>query len=389
MKKRFISLVLVLGMCLTLTVPVVAVDKSTEKLMTYISLVRNGILDEFAKEYNMQSNPKWLYSLDGVTMQAEEYYTPFSQDDTWVLTNTGKEKCHVYLFCTYLPWQVWDVTSGAVGLYNFSKLTVWSKSGEFVDITNGTPSLDTIVLVGPGESTSFSAKDFISYGDDGTGQVLYIINVMFLFPDSTTEDYIGLQLVLMRDEDGTAEIVLKAMQSGVGIVSPTIQGSPSAASHPNFTDVAADSPFKDAIDWAIAQNITKGTTPSTFSPGNTCTVSHILTFLWRAFGEEEIMDDERTAVIYLANMLGADLKNLNAPCTRAMAVTYLWKAANCPTPTKAISFTDVPADAEYATAVAWAVENGITSGTSASTFSPDKVCTRGQIVTFLYRIAAF
>ena len=75
------------------------------------------------------------------------------------------------------------------------------------------------------------------------------------------------------------------------------------------------------------------------------------------------------------------------PCTRAMAVTYMWKAAGSPS-AEAASFTDVSADADYAQAVAWAVEKGVTAGTSDTTFSPDSVCTRGQIVTFLHRALA-
>ncbi|MCI8478054.1 MAG: hypothetical protein HFE97_06860, partial [Oscillospiraceae bacterium] len=75
----------------------------------------------------------------------------------------------------------------------------------------------------------------------------------------------------------------------------------------------------------------------------------------------------------------------NIPCTRSMAVTYMWKAAGSPTPSAKVSFTDISAGTDYASAVAWAVEKGVTSGTSSTTFSPDSICTRGQIVTFLHR----
>ncbi len=74
----------------------------------------------------------------------------------------------------------------------------------------------------------------------------------------------------------------------------------------------------------------------------------------------------------------------DAPCTRSMVVTYLWKLAGSPA-AEASKFIDVSASADYAQAVAWAVEQGVTSGTSETTFSPDQTCTRGQIVTFLYR----
>ena len=172
----------------------------------------------------------------------------------------------------------------------------------------------------------------------------------------------------------------------------TPAGTPAA---PKFTDVAANSPFAAAIDWAVAEGITLGTTETTFGPGSTCTVSHILTFLWRANGKpgarEGVADrdaawkwaveNELTAAVSVANPM-AD------PCTRAMAVTFMWKAAGSPEVETEKEFTDVAAGAEYAAAVAWAVENGVTSGTGDGTaFSPDNTCTRGQIVTFLYRAA--
>ena len=132
------------------------------------------------------------------------------------------------------------------------------------------------------------------------------------------------------------------------------------------------------------EKITNGKTATTFGPGDTCTVSHILTFLYRA-EKGAGSGNERAAVTAWANGLGIDTSNLSASCTRAMAVTYMWIAAGSPAPSKTASFTDVDADAEYAQAVAWAVEKGVTTGTSADAFSPDKTCTRGQIVTFLFR----
>lgn len=152
-----------------------------------------------------------------------------------------------------------------------------------------------------------------------------------------------------------------------------------------FTDVAASSPYKDAISWAVQENIAAGYSDATFRPGNTCTASHILTFLWRANGRPGDRDDERTAVIAWAKSLDIDTSDVSVPCTRAMAVSYLWKAAGSPSSSTSASFADVASGADYATAISWAVEKGITNGTGADAFSPDKTCTRGQIVTFLYR----
>ncbi len=108
-----------------------------------------------------------------------------------------------------------------------------------------------------------------------------------------------------------------------------------------FVDVAEGSYYEEAIDWAVEKGITNGVSSNMFAP--------------------------------------------NDPCTRAQIVTFLWRATGSPAPKSMSSFTDVPADAFYAKAVAWAVENGITSGTGESKFSPNSTCTRAQAVTFLYR----
>ena len=163
-----------------------------------------------------------------------------------------------------------------------------------------------------------------------------------------------------------------------------------------FTDVADNSPFRAAIGWAVKEGITNGTSATTFSPGNTCTTAQILTFLWRANGSPNsnaacpASDVAETSPFYKA-LCWANEKDLmtkgsgSTPCTRAAAVTYLWKLAGSPKMSVNSSFTDVPASADFAQAVAWAVEQGVTNGVSASEFAPDSTCTRGQIVTFLYR----
>nr|WP_325258935.1 S-layer homology domain-containing protein [uncultured Oscillibacter sp.] len=164
-----------------------------------------------------------------------------------------------------------------------------------------------------------------------------------------------------------------------------------APAAPKFADVAADSPFAAAIDWAVEEGITKGKTETAFGPRDVCSVSHILTFLWRANGkpgaEEGTADSAALGKWAVEQKLIAEGESVSAPCTRVMAVTYLWKAAGEPAAETEIQFTDVDKDADYAPAVAWAVEKGITSGKTADTFAPTDTCTRGQIVTFLYRAA--
>lgn len=164
-----------------------------------------------------------------------------------------------------------------------------------------------------------------------------------------------------------------------------------------FADVPGDSGYAKPVAWAVEKGITTGTSETTFSPNQDCTVAQILTFLWRAngsprptgsnpFTDVKSGDYYADAAVwaYEQGMVPGGTLSGNTLCTRATAVTYMWKAAGSPS-AKAAGFTDVSPESGYAAAVAWAVEQGVTFGTSATTFSPDNVCTRGQIVTFLYR----
>lgn len=243
MKKKAVSLFLTFILSLVLTIPALAADQNTEGMLNCIILVRNGLLDEKKSEWQMKTDQPWLYSRDGTTIESEEGYFPFSLEDTWVFTNTGTKKCLIYLACEHLPWDVWNVASGPVGLYNFSKISVLCKSGGFVDMEDSSFDLSRVAKIGPGESISFSAKDFISQDDDGTRQIVYVLDMMFQFLDTGEETYTGsLYMFFMRDEAGTAECILKAMQSGIGIVSPNTPESP--PSYSNFMDVSVNSPYK-------------------------------------------------------------------------------------------------------------------------------------------------
>ena len=156
------------------------------------------------------------------------------------------------------------------------------------------------------------------------------------------------------------------------------------------------------MNWAVAQGITAGTTATTFSPNNPCTRAQAVTFLWRAAGspapENSTMSftDVAEGSYYHDAVLWAVENGItkgtsdtafspNATCTRAQIVTFLWRSQKSPASDSVNPFTDVAADAYYANAVLWAAENGVTSGTTATTFSPNNNCTRAQIVTFLYR----
>lgn len=172
-----------------------------------------------------------------------------------------------------------------------------------------------------------------------------------------------------------------------------------------FPDVAEDAFYADAVKWAIEAFITDGTSRYAFSPEAFCTRGQIVTFLDRMphelpYPEEyEAFTDVSWDAFYfhpvywayengISNGTSATTFSPEAYCTRAQAVTFLWRFAGCPKAENAEKqFDDVKETDYYYDAVAWAVENGITLGTSEHTFSPDAACTRAQIVTFLYRYA--
>ena len=173
-----------------------------------------------------------------------------------------------------------------------------------------------------------------------------------------------------------------------------------ALAAPAFTDVKPGDYFAAPVNWAVSKGITNGTSNTTFSPGQTCTRAQILTFLWRAAGSpgsgtrgtyySDVAEDAYYAQATnwatewgLLDIEGVYLKP-DTPCSRGEAIQYIWAVAKRPG-AAAVSFKDIKAGTPLANAVSWAVHAGVTNGTSATTFSPNQTCTRGQIVTFLHR----
>ena len=169
-----------------------------------------------------------------------------------------------------------------------------------------------------------------------------------------------------------------------------------------FVDVATGSYYEDAVDWAVENGITKGTDDTHFSPDGICTRVQAVTFLWRAAGspkpETRTMPftDVPVGSYYYDAVLWAVENGItmgtsdttfspNATCSRAQIVAFLWRSEKSPAAGTANPFADVKSDAYYADAVLWAVKENITKGTTSTTFSPNADCTRAQIVTFLWR----
>ena len=169
-----------------------------------------------------------------------------------------------------------------------------------------------------------------------------------------------------------------------------------------FIDVPAGSYYEDAVIWAVDKGITTGTSAATFNPNGICTRAQAVTFLWRAAGSPAAKSsampfaDVKAGSYYYDAVLWAVEQGItkgtsdtmfgpDATCTRAQIVTFLWRANGSPVASGNSAFTDVASDAYYAAAVTWAEKNGVTGGIGNGLFGSNNNCTRAQIVTFLYR----
>ena len=221
----------------------------------------------------------------------------------------------------------------------------------------GLPNYDLTKLKASDVTYKIISRGWMDLCNPGAGFDSHTADTRVALDGKTYHDYtIYLQSTVYEVEAGhTLALVIYAYEPGMARYTQnyqiTIDNSTVSADIPvnakrtaSFADVSSDSYCADAVKWAVENGVTNGTTATTFSP--------------------------------------------NAACTRGQIVTFLWRAAGSPAPKTTVNpFTDVAADAYYAKAVLWAVENGITNGTTAATFSPDAPCTRAQAVTFLFRSA--
>ena len=183
----------------------------------------------------------------------------------------------------------------------------------------------------------------------------------------------------------------------------TVTPAPGGATQNPFVDVKQGDYYYDAVQWAVGKKITSGTSATTFTPDGICTRAQTVTFLWRSQGspkaagaENPFTDVSKDAYYYdavlwavkqgITNGTSATTFSPDATVTRGQTVAFLWRVAKQPQADQTANpFADVTQDAYYYNAVLWAVAKEITNGTSSTTFSPDQGCTRAQIVTFLWR----
>ena len=212
----------------------------------------------------------------------------------------------------------------------------------------------------------------------------------------TVTDANGNQLKLTDNGDGTYTFT---MPSSKVTVNADFEKAGS------FSDVASGAYCFDAVEWAVKNGVTNGLTDTTFGPSEACTRAQIVTFLWRAAGSpapvsgENPFSDVSSEAYYYNAVLWAVEQGIttgtsdttfspDATCTRAQAVSFIWRAAGKRQGAAASDFADVTSGEYYEGAVNWAVEKGVTNGVSETSFAPASPCTRGQIVTFIYRWAA-
>ena len=211
----------------------------------------------------------------------------------------------------------------------------------------------------------------------------------------TVTDRNGAELSLTDAGGGRFTFVMPASRVAV-----SASFLPSDSGNPAFTDVSEGDFFHDAVHWAVSRGIASGVSASAFRPDAVCTRAQMVTFLWRAAGSPKSSGNHpfsdvpdgayySDAVLWavengIARGTGPETFSPNDAVTRCQAVAFLYRAAGAPA-VSGSSFSDVPAGAWYADAVAWAAASGVTNGTGNHRFSPSDACTRGQIVTFLYR----
>ena len=183
----------------------------------------------------------------------------------------------------------------------------------------------------------------------------------------------------------------------------TVTPAPGGTTQNPFVDVKQGDYYYDAVQWAVGKKITSGTSATTFTPDGICTRAQTVTFLWRSQGspkaagaENPFTDVSKDAYYYdavlwavaqgITNGTSATTFSPDATVTRGQTAAFLWRVAKQPQVDQTANpFADVTQDAYYYNAVLWAVAKEITNGTSSTTFSPDQGCTRAQIVTFLWR----
>lgn len=303
-----------------------------------------------------------------------------------------------------IPVSAWGTNLGEIAT---------GPSEDFLSVNNTPDEKDEEDAVSDSGSSSSSVSKTVSVGSSANGSVTASPknaskgdtvtvavrpNTGYQLDTITVTDQTGKKITLTDNGDGTFSFTMPAS-------SVTVKAAFKPAAFPVFTDVPSGSYYEEAVRWAAENGATAGTDSAHFSPDGICTRAQAVTFLWRAAGSPAPKSsampftDVPAGSYYYNAVLWAVENGISKgtsdtafspdkTCTRAQIVTFLWRSQNAPAAGSSNPFADVAASDYYAGAVLWAVKNDITKGTGATTFSPDADCTRAQIVTFLLRTLA-
>ena len=366
MKKRVLTMFLTLVLCMGVSVPAFAADDDMPSAEDVLSLINLSVVD-YDFDYYVQEQVTLYYttedseevlSFDGCNLI--EHNALLNVEN---IADVG-ENCSVTVTLQVFHDQDGRFVSTVPEDYYYL-----TRDGGFVSVSLDPESYGGMLKIAPGDSATFSLSD-----DSFPSDSFFVVRTMVYYPDY---NYTWWKMCSFFVDDEAAARMRQEQSEA-----------------PAFTDVPDGEWYADSVAWAVKKGITNGTTNTTFSPNQDCTHAQILTFLHRAAGNPPadaecpvaVADAYADAVnwAYGKGMID-DGFDPGAPCTRSQAVLYIWQALDEP-PAQPSSFADVDAGAPYAKAVDWAVEKGVTNGDGgADTFSPDKVCSRGHIVTFLYR----
>lgn len=332
------------------------------------------------------------------TPAAEQYIVMLYQDETLLETKTVQTAQSV-VFSGLSEKTAYTVKSYAVSPVGRSDILTQHTTTTAGSATKpGTDSVSTgrfrVVIL---ESRNGNVTANVSRADSGNVVTLTVSPALgFTLDKLTVLDSSSRAVRLTEQANGTYTFVMPASDATVEAVFQI---------RPAFTDVPSGSYYEDAVLWAVGEGITTGTSAHAFAPDGSCTRAQAVTFLWRAAGSPAPVSaktrfaDVAASSYYSDAVLWAVENGItngtsdttfspDAVCTRAQIVAFLWRAKGSPAAGSGTRFADVAETAYYADAVLWAVKEGVTLGTSANAFSPDKTCTRAQIVTFLWRTLA-
>ncbi len=388
MKKRLLSLLLVLSMCMSIFMCTASAGfgSLSSREYTYYS-------DGSVNTMTLSSDSTvtvYYYDTEGNLIKTVSTYTNDNGDE-YVSTTVYTYVDGVLAQETYTPDESGEMGYGYTAIYTFNNAQ--DTATVVYTYEDGTTWTET--------RTYNAAGQLITVADEYGDITEYTYNAAgYIETETFTMDEYWMRYTYYYDEDGNETKIVYEDSDGEKF---TMGGDDD---YLPFTDLNTNSYYYNAVLWAYDFGITTGTSDTTFSPNMDCNRAQIVTFLWRIAGcpepesTETKFTDLNSNAYYYEAVLWAEQTGVtsgtsattfspNKSCTRAEVATFLYRVAGEPElDTEATDFTDLNANSYYYQAVLWANANNITNGTGDSKFSPNTTCNRAMIVTFLYRYMA-